>query len=86
MELQVGSEVEGCKEGRWILEVEEGFESSSIFQKAVKRHWETCHPVSKLPFCALNSKERVSFVHRVDEDDESSSSSSESDKFSTDSE
>ena len=55
-------------------------------QKAVKRHWKSCHPVSKLPFCSLNSTERISFVHRVDEENESSSSSSESDQFSTDSE
>ena len=55
-------------------------------QKTVKRHWETCHPVSKFPFCSLNLNEHISFVHHVDEDNTLSSSSSESDKFSTDSE
>ena len=55
-------------------------------QKALKRHWKTRHPVSKLPFCALNSKERVTYTHSVEEDDKSSSCSSESDSFTSDSE
>ena len=50
----------------------------------MKRHYISCHPDSNLPFCALNSKERVSFVQTV-EDNEYEIGSYE-DIFSSDSE